>query len=66
VAFYRADAASPSETEALVKFAMERFGRLDCLVNDAGWAEKAEQSLEPPSKDSIIRLPAGRRNLLRN
>jgi NAD(P)-dependent dehydrogenase (short-subunit alcohol dehydrogenase family) len=36
VAFYRADAASPRETEALMNFAVERFGRLDCLVNNAG------------------------------
>ena len=36
VAFYRADAASASDTEALVEFAVERFGRLDCLVNNAG------------------------------
>jgi NAD(P)-dependent dehydrogenase (short-subunit alcohol dehydrogenase family) len=36
VAFYRADATSSSDTEALMKFAVERFGRLDCLVNNAG------------------------------
>src|SRR5215468_10018069 len=36
VAFYRADATSPSDTEALMKFAVERFGRLDCVVNNAG------------------------------
>jgi NAD(P)-dependent dehydrogenase (short-subunit alcohol dehydrogenase family) len=36
VAFYRADAASASDTEALMKFAVERFGRLDCVVNNAG------------------------------
>ena len=36
VAFYRADAANASETEALMKFAVERFGRLDCVVNNAG------------------------------
>jgi NAD(P)-dependent dehydrogenase (short-subunit alcohol dehydrogenase family) len=36
VAFYRADAASGSDTEALVEFAVERFGRLDCVVNNAG------------------------------
>ena len=35
-AFYRADATSPSDTEALMKFAVERFGRLDCVVNNAG------------------------------
>jgi NAD(P)-dependent dehydrogenase (short-subunit alcohol dehydrogenase family) len=36
VAFYRADAASAPETEALMKFTVERFGRLDCVVNNAG------------------------------
>jgi len=36
VAFYRADATSPADTEALMNFAMERFGRLDCVVNNAG------------------------------
>ena len=35
-AFYRADAASASETEALMNFAVERFGKLDCVVNNAG------------------------------
>jgi NAD(P)-dependent dehydrogenase (short-subunit alcohol dehydrogenase family) len=36
VAFYRADAASEFDTEALMNFAVERFGRLDCVVNNAG------------------------------
>jgi len=36
VAYYRADAASASETEALMNFVVERFGRLDCVVNNAG------------------------------
>jgi NAD(P)-dependent dehydrogenase (short-subunit alcohol dehydrogenase family) len=36
VAFYRADAASATETEALMNFAVEHFGRLDCVVNNAG------------------------------
>ena len=35
-AFYRADAASPSDCEALMNFAVERFGGLDCVVNNAG------------------------------
>jgi NAD(P)-dependent dehydrogenase (short-subunit alcohol dehydrogenase family) len=35
-AFYQADAASASDTEALMKFTVERFGRLDCVVNNAG------------------------------
>jgi 3alpha(or 20beta)-hydroxysteroid dehydrogenase len=36
VAFYQADAASASDTEALMNFAVEHFGRLDCVVNNAG------------------------------
>src|SRR5580704_10027151 len=36
VAYKRADAASASETEALMNFVVERFGRLDCVVNNAG------------------------------
>jgi NAD(P)-dependent dehydrogenase (short-subunit alcohol dehydrogenase family) len=36
VAFQRADASSPSDTEALMKFAVERFGKLNCVVNNAG------------------------------
>lgn len=35
-AFYLADAASASETEALMNFVVERFRRLDCVVNNAG------------------------------
>jgi NAD(P)-dependent dehydrogenase (short-subunit alcohol dehydrogenase family) len=36
VAFYAADATSPADAEALMNFAVERFGRLDCVVNNAG------------------------------
>jgi NAD(P)-dependent dehydrogenase (short-subunit alcohol dehydrogenase family) len=36
VAFYQADATSPSDTEALMTFAVDRFGSLDCVVNNAG------------------------------
>src|ERR1700722_15582244 len=36
VAFFRSDATSPSDTEALMKFAVDHFGRLDCVVNNAG------------------------------
>src|SRR6202043_2820438 len=35
-AFYRADASSASDTGEFIKFALERFGRLDCVVNNAG------------------------------
>jgi NAD(P)-dependent dehydrogenase (short-subunit alcohol dehydrogenase family) len=36
VAFYPTDATIPSDCEALMNFAMERFGRLDCVINNAG------------------------------
>jgi len=36
VAYNRADAASASDTDALMNFVVERFGRLDCVVNNAG------------------------------
>jgi NAD(P)-dependent dehydrogenase (short-subunit alcohol dehydrogenase family) len=35
-AFYPTDATSPADTEGLMNFAVERFGRLDCIVNNAG------------------------------
>jgi 3-oxoacyl-[acyl-carrier protein] reductase len=33
---FRADVSRASETEALVKFSVERFGQIDILVNNAG------------------------------
>ena len=34
-----ADLSQPGEPERVVAAALERFGRLDCLVNNVGWAE---------------------------
>jgi 3-oxoacyl-[acyl-carrier protein] reductase len=34
-----ADLAKPGEPERVVQAAFERFGRVDCLVNNVGWAE---------------------------
>jgi len=34
--FVRADVSRPAEIEAMVKTAVERYGRLDCAVNNAG------------------------------
>jgi len=36
VAFCRADSMCPSDVEALMNLAVGRFGKLDCLVNNAG------------------------------
>lgn len=41
VAVYAGDVASPGTADAAVKLAMDRFGRLDCMINNAGsgkWA----------------------------
>jgi NAD(P)-dependent dehydrogenase (short-subunit alcohol dehydrogenase family) len=35
-AFVRADVSVESDIEALIAYAVERYGRLDCLVNNAG------------------------------
>src|SRR5581483_11425628 len=35
----RADLSRPGEPQRLVASARERFGRVDCLVNNVGWAE---------------------------
>ena len=34
-----ADLARPGEPERLIAAALERFGRVDCLVNNVGWHE---------------------------
>jgi len=34
-----ADLAQPGEPQRVVGAALERFGRVDCLVNNVGWAE---------------------------
>jgi NAD(P)-dependent dehydrogenase (short-subunit alcohol dehydrogenase family) len=60
VAFYRADAASASDTESLMKFTVERFGRLDCVVNNAGVGGEsgpiAETSVEGFNKSIALLL----------
>jgi NAD(P)-dependent dehydrogenase (short-subunit alcohol dehydrogenase family) len=35
-AFCRADSMSPSDIEALMSFAVTHFGKLDCIVSNAG------------------------------
>jgi NAD(P)-dependent dehydrogenase (short-subunit alcohol dehydrogenase family) len=35
--FVRSDVSRTAEVERLIDGAVERFGRLDCLVNNAGW-----------------------------
>jgi NAD(P)-dependent dehydrogenase (short-subunit alcohol dehydrogenase family) len=42
ITFYWADAGSASDTEALMNFAVEHFGSLDCVVNNAGAGGEGE------------------------
>ncbi len=35
--FFRCDVTSETDLAAVVAFVIQRFGRLDCLVNNAGW-----------------------------
>jgi NAD(P)-dependent dehydrogenase (short-subunit alcohol dehydrogenase family) len=35
--FIRADMSVPEEVEQLIRATVSRFGRIDCLVNNAGW-----------------------------
>ena len=60
VAFYPADASSAPDTEALMNFVAERFGRIDCVVNNAGVGGEggpiAETSVEGFNKSIALLL----------
>jgi len=40
--FFAADIAKTDQTQALVEFALERFGRIDILVNNAGVSQQVD------------------------
>ena len=54
--FVRCDISKEDEVRALVRETMSRFGRLDCLINNAGW--------HPPHKPIDDFTPQDFRNLL--
>jgi len=35
--FMKVDVSKVAEVEALIDFAVQRYGRIDCLINNAGW-----------------------------
>ena len=60
VAFMRTDVSHEDEMAALVDATMERFGRLDCLFNNAGAGERSTaETIDEASFDHTMRLLAG-------
>ncbi|TNE90832.1 MAG: SDR family oxidoreductase [Deltaproteobacteria bacterium] len=56
-AFFAADLREPEACEALVMAVVERFGRLDVLVNNAGGSPPADAAtMSPRFSDKIIKL----------
>ncbi len=55
--FCAADVRDPDEIERVVQFAMDRHGRIDVLVNNAGGSPPAEAATASPRfSEAIIRL----------
>ncbi len=53
--YVQADIADPAQCQALVHAAVERFGRIDVLVNNAGWTTVVPQSDLDGLTDEILR-----------
>jgi glucose 1-dehydrogenase len=56
--FLKTDVSQPRELEAMVRTAVERYGRLDCAVNNAARGPEAQaiHELEEAQFDSIIAI----------
>jgi NAD(P)-dependent dehydrogenase (short-subunit alcohol dehydrogenase family) len=55
--FFNADVRDPEQANALIEFAIDRHGRLDTLVNNAGGGPPAEAATASPRfSEAIIRL----------
>lgn len=53
--FVRCDVTSEQDMQALIDTTVERFGRLDCMVNNAGWHPPA-MSIDETSVDAFEQL----------
>ncbi len=50
-AFFKADVTVSAEVKALVASALERYGRLDVMVNNAGWTHRNQPALDVSEDD---------------
>ena len=50
--FFACDVSKEAERRALVDFTLKRHGRIDCLVNNAGWHPPTGPSTTSPSRSS--------------
>ena len=49
--FFKADVTKSAEVKALVATAVERYGKLDVMVNNAGWTHRNQPALEVSEDD---------------
>ena len=49
--FFRADVTKSAEVKALVATAVERYGKLDVMVNNAGWTHRNQPALDVSEDD---------------
>ena len=49
--FFRADVTKSEEVKALVATAVERYGKLDVMVNNAGWTHRNQPALDVSEDD---------------
>jgi len=55
-AVFQCDVSSAADREALIRFARERFGRLDLLVNNAGMAPRERRDILEATEESFDEL----------